>query len=178
MKTQKYLLLFLVLLLAACAPRNEWTTYSVSDEESVAADVFLPYTFSYPSHWTIEEGNNHIALVSHAKLLKDVPEKLKPGQIVVSMSMNINMSPEEMVQYRAGSLRGVIEFEDLVSTEIKGRPAAYQAGKDPANDDFFILAVDVGHTMRALLVARMAEGELDVQRETLMTLAKSFQVQP
>lgn len=144
-----------------------------------ADTVFRSYSFEYPANWAIEEGNNQISLVSHAKLLKDVPDKLEPGQIIVGLSMNINMLPEEMVNTRADSLNSIIRFDDSVSVELDGRPSVYKEGRHmESKDQIYILAVDMGQNMRGLLEGRMAEGELEKWREVLMRMAGSLQIAP
>ena len=171
------LLLLALFLLSACTPKNKWATYSVS--EFRPAENFLPYSFEYPSDWSIETGNNHISLVSNKKLRKDVPEKYKPGQITVGLSMNITMPPEEMMNTYADSLLSIIRFNDVVSIELNGHPAVYKEGTHlESNDQVFILAVDLGENMRGLMTARMAEGELEMQRDVLLTIAKSWHINP
>ena len=168
-------LLLALLLLPACTPRNEWATHTVSD--ILENEPFYPYSFEYPSGWTIEEGNNHFALVSEKKLLTDIPNKLEPGQIIVSLSMNITMSPEEMVDFRANWLDEIIGFGDTVSIELNGRPAAYKEGAHfETNDQSLFIAVDMGKNMRGLLTSRMAEGELETWREILMRIAESLRI--
>jgi hypothetical protein len=169
-------LLLTLFLLSACTPRNEWTTYSVS--EFLEKEPFLPYSFEYPSDWAfLDEGSNHIALASDKKLFKDVPDKLKPGQIIVKLSMNITMPPDEMVEIRADGMRDVFRFNDVVSFELNGRSAAYIEGSElEMNDQAFFIAVDIGENMRGLLVSYMADGELETWRETLMRMAKSLRI--
>lgn len=176
MKTIRLLLLpvLLILSLSACAPGDEWTSHAVNDAG------FPPYTFEYPASWTLEEGNNFTSLVSHKKLLNDenVPKKLEPGQIIVGLTLNINMPPEEMVQYRIDSLTGFIDFGEIESTELNGRPAALASGVQPASEDqTLLIAVDLGQNNRALLSARMAAGELETWRETLYRLVNSITFQ-
>ncbi|MFT3894738.1 MAG: hypothetical protein QM730_24170 [Anaerolineales bacterium] len=166
------LLVLVALLFTACTPKNEWTTYTVDYDAGI-----LPYSFEYPSSWTMEPGNNHIAFFSKKKLSKDVPEKLKPGQIIVGLSMNISMAPEEMVLLRTEGLDDIIRFDDLISLTLDERPAAYQEGVlHDVNDEMLIIAVDVGQNQRVLLSARMAEGELETWRETLLHMVKSLKV--
>jgi hypothetical protein len=169
------ILLVSVLLLPACTSQTEWTTHTVSD--FVENESFYPYSFKYPSGWTIKEGNNHFALFSKKRLLTDVPDKLQPGQIIVTLSMNITMSPEEMVDFRADWLDEIIGFDDTVSIQMNGRPAAYKEGVHfETNDQSLFIAVDMGKNMRGLLTSRMAEGELETWRETLMRIAESLQI--
>ena len=176
MKFHHIFLIFLFLCpLSSCTPRNAWTTYTVDTAEP----VFRSYSFEYPANWTIEEGNNQISLVSHAKLLKDVPDKLEPGQIIVGLSMNINMLTEEMVNARADGLNSIIRFDDSVSVELDGRPSVYKQGSHTeSKDQIFILAVDLGQNMRGLLTARTAEGELEKWREVMLRMARSLQIAP
>ena len=169
-------LLLTLFLLPACTPRNEWTTYSVS--EFLEKENFLPYSFEYPSDWAmIDTGSNHIALTSDKKLFKGVLDKLKPGQIIVKLSANTTMPPEEMIGWRADGMRDVFRFNDVVSFELNGRPAAYIEGVQlETNDQAFFIAVDMGENMRGMLVSYMAEGELEIWRETLMRMAKSLRI--
>jgi hypothetical protein len=173
MKTIRFsFILFAVLLLGACTSRDAWSTYSVEGDK-----MLLPYSFEYPSSWTMDEGNNYIGFVSDSDLLKDVPSKLKPGQIIVGLSMNINMSPEEMVLTRTDGLHGFIDFSDPVFLTLDGRPAVYQEGVNfETKDETLVIAVDLGQNMRGLLEARMAEGELEVWRETLMKMVRSLKI--
>ena len=161
-----------IFLLTACGPKNEWVSYSVDHDAGI-----LPYTFEYPASWTMDAGNNHIGFVSDAKLLKKVPEKLGSGQIIVGLSMNINMSPEEMVLFRSKWLEEIITFSEPVSLLLDGRPVAYQEGVNvETKDETLLIAVDIGQNTRGLLSARMAEGELEVWRETLMRMVKSLKL--
>ena len=166
------LLLVVILLFTACTPKNEWTTYTVDYDAGI-----LPYTFEYPSSWTMDPGNNHIAFFSKKKLSKDVPKKLKTGQIIVGLSMNINMSPEEMVVTRTNGLDDIIQFSAPVAITLDGRPAVYQEGVNyETKDESLFIAVDVGQNQRVLLSSRMAEGELETWRETLLHMVKSLKV--
>ena len=100
---------------------------------------------------------------------------MKAAQVIVGLTLNINMSPEEMVQYRIDSLQSFITFEDIVSAEFNGRPAATAVGVNPATQDqTFLVAVDLGDNDRALLSARLAAGELDIWRETLYYIISSI----
>jgi len=169
-----FLILAVVLLCTACTPKNEWATYSVDDDPA-----FPPYSFDYPSSWTMDAGNNYIGFVSKKNLLKDVPKKLKPGQIIVGLSMNINMSPEEMVLTRTNGLDDIIQFSAPVAITLNGRPAVYQEGVNhDTNDESLFIAADVGQNMRVLLSSRMAEGELELWRETLMRMVQSLRIKP
>ncbi|MBI5950924.1 MAG: hypothetical protein HY865_04655 [Chloroflexi bacterium] len=177
MKNIPFILILLIsaLLLPACASQNEWTTHSVSD--FVENEQFYPYSFQYPSGWILKEGNNHFALFSKKRLLTDVPDKLQPGQIIVTLSMNTSMSPEKMVDFRADWLDEIIGFDDTISIQLNGRPAAYKEGTHfETKDESFFIAVDMGKNMRGLLNSRMAEGELEKWRETLMRIAESLQI--
>lgn len=170
-----FILLFLIVLpFVACTPADEWATQAVNDAG------FPPYTFEYPSSWRLEAGNNFSSLVSHKKLLneEDIPKKLEPGQIIVGLTLNINMPPEEMVQYRIDSLTGFITFEEVTAFELNGRPAASAVGVQPeSQDQTFLLAVDLGQNNRALLSARIAAGELETWRETLYHIVNSITFQ-
>ena len=166
------ILCLVILPLLACAPADEWATHSVDDAG------FPPYTFEYPANWVLEAGNNFTSLVSQKKLLNDPPEKMEPGQVIVGLTLNINMPPEEMVQYRIDSLQGFITFEEVTSLELNGRPAALTAGTQPdTHDQTFLLAVDLGGNNRALLSARLAAGELETWRETLYHIVNSINFQ-
>lgn len=166
-----FALSLVLFLLAACGPRNEWTTYTVNETP------LSPYSFEYPADWVLKAGNDYFNLASDAKLSEDIQEKLKPGQILVSLTMNINMPPEKMLDDRASMLQGVVEFKETVSTELNGRPAAYKEGTETkSGGQIFMIAVDMGENMRGLLNAKMAKGELDKWRETLMKMAKSLRV--
>ena len=171
MKTIRLLpvLCLIVLPLLACTPADRWATHAVEDAG------FPPYTFEYPASWALEAGNNFTSLVSQKKLLNDPPEKMEPGQVIVGLTLNINMPPEEMVQYRIDSLQGFITFEEVTSLELNGRPAALTAGTQPdTHDQTFLLAVDLGGNNRALLSARLAAGELETWRETLYHIVNSI----
>jgi hypothetical protein len=173
MKTVRpiFALSLVLFLLAACGPRNEWTTYTVNETQ------LTPYSFEYPADWMMEAGNDYFNLASDAKLSEGVHEKLKPGQILVSLTMNINMPPERMLDVSASMLQGAVEFKETVSIESNGRPAAYKDGTETkSGDQIFMIAVDMGKNMRGLLYAKMAKGELDRWRETLMKMAKSLRV--
>jgi len=175
MKTIHFsLLLAVVLLSAACAPKNEWATYSVNDDPA-----FPPYSFEYPSSWTMDAGNNYIGFVSNKNLLKDPPKKLKTGQIMVGLSMNMNMPPEEMLLRRTNGLDAIIQFSAPVAITLDGYPAVYQEGVNyETKDESLFIAADVGQNMRVLISSRMAEGELELWRETLMRMVKSLQIKP
>jgi hypothetical protein len=165
-------LMVVVLLFPACAPKNEWTTYTVDYDAGI-----LPYTFEYPSSWTMDAGNNYIGFVSKRSLLKDVPKKLKPGQIIVGWSMNINMAPEKMVLLRTQGLDDIIQFSTPVAITLDGRSAVYQEGVNyETKDESLFIAVDVGQNQRVLLSSRMAEGERELWRETLLHMVKSLKV--
>jgi hypothetical protein len=178
MKTIRFMIvLFLAsLLLPACAPQIEWATYR-AETDTVVNPNFPPYSFDYPSDWVMEEGVNHITFVSNTGLLNEVPQKMEAGEIIVSMSMNISMPPEEMVEVDVPILRGVVEFDETVSFALNGRPAASIEGTEiGSNDQIFSVAVDMGDNMRGLLSAQMAEGELDLWRDALIKMAESLRV--
>ena len=175
MKTIHFsLILVMVLLCTACTPKNEWATYSVDDDPA-----YPPYSFEYPSSWAMDVGNNHIGFVSKKKLFKDVPQKLKPGQILVSLSMNANMSPEKILLMGTRGLDEIIQFSAPVAITVDGYPAVYQEGVHyETNDESLFIAADVGQNMRVLLSSRMAEGELALWRETLLRMVQSVQIKP
>ena len=55
--------------------------------------------------------------------------------------------------------------------------AAYIEGVQlETNDQAFFIAVDMGENMRGMLVSYMAEGELEIWRETLLQMAKSLRI--
>ena len=165
-------LLLFVHAVSACTPRAEWTQHAVNDKG------FPPYNFEYPASWWLEEGNNFSSLVSQKKLLDDVPEKLEPGQVIVGLTLNINMPPEEMVQYRIDSLTGFIAFEEVASTTLNGRPAAMALGVQPDSEDqTLLIAVDLGQNNRALLSARTAAGEMETWRDSLYHIVNSITFQ-
>ena len=175
--------LFLTLfLLSACAgdaqgPGDGWTVYHVATDTLVNPN-FPPYSFEYPSYWKMEEGVNHIAFASESKLLKDPPEKLKPGQIIVALSINKSMPPEEMVETYTSSLGSMIEFQEPVAVRLNGRAAIYQQGTNPETGDLtLVLAVDMGDETRGLLSARVAEGEFEKWEEVLFKMAGSLKVE-
>jgi hypothetical protein len=61
--------------------------------------------------------------------------------------------------------------------EINQRPAAYKEGTEvEAGGQIFIIAVDMGQNQRGLLLAKMAAGELDTWRDTLLKIAESLRV--
>jgi hypothetical protein len=171
--TRILFILIVILFLSACAPTTAWETYSVEGDTT-----FLPYSFDHPSSWTVDAGSNYIGFVSDSDLLTDVPKKLETGQIIVGLSMNINMSPEEMVLARSQGLDDIIRFEEPVSQMLDGRAVVYQTGINvETKDESLFIAVDLGHNMRGLLTSRMAEGELELWRETLLQIVKSWRVQ-
>lgn len=183
-RTSLLLTLFVALfLLSSCGSRaevnaqNEWKVYHAAKDSPVNPN-FSAYSLEYPSAWKLDEAANHITFASEANLLKDVPEKLKSGQVIAELSLNVNMSPEEMVDTYATTLGNLVHFTDKLSFIVNGRPAAYREGTNPeTGDQTFILAVDIGENTRGLLTARMAEGELDVAKETLMKMAQSLQME-
>jgi hypothetical protein len=141
---------------------------------------FPPCSFEYPSAWQFEEGVNHIAFVSEAALLKGLPERLGPGQILVVLSINLNMSPQETVESYTSSLASMTQFQETVSVRLNGRVAAFQEGTGRETGDvLLVLAVDMGHATQTcgLLTARMARGELEKWEEVLFKMAGSLQVE-
>jgi len=177
MKKHRYLpvLLSIIFLLSACGPRNEWSSHTYTD---VPQDFgFLPFSFDYPSNWVLEEGNGRIAFASEHNILANAPETMEPGQILGSLTTNINMPPEEMVDYYASTHEGVILFKETVILELNGRPAAYKEGTETEKGgQIFLIAVDMGQNQRGLLVAKLAAGELDAWKDTLMKIAESLRV--
>jgi hypothetical protein len=183
-QTMKRKLLLIVLsliplLLSACGAQTAqeaWTTYQ-ADTDSLVNPEFPAYSFEYPSYWAMQEDVNHITFASDEKLLESVPQKLQPEQIVATLSININMPPEEMVETYTSGLGSKIQFEEPVSVRLNGRAAVYQRGTNPETGDaFFVLAVDMGEETRGLLTARMAEGEFENWEEVLFKLAGSLKV--
>ena len=175
MKTIHFsLILVVILLCTACAPKNDWVSYSVDDDPA-----FPPYSFEYPSSWKMNAGNNHIGFVSQKKLFDDAPKKLKPGQIMVGLSLNKDMPPEEMLFRSTNGLDEIIQFSAPVEIIVDGYPAVYQEGVNyETNDESLFIAADVGQNMRVLISSRMAEGELELWRETLMSMVQSVQIKP
>lgn len=173
MKTQRLfpILLLILFSLVACTPAEEWRIQPVNDAG------FPPYTFEYPANWELQAGNNFHTLVSHKDLLnaETLPDQLEPGQILVGLTLNIEKTPKELLQYRIDSLTGFITFEEITAFELDERPAASVVGSQPDNQDqIFILAVDLGQNNRALLSARIAAGELETWRETLYHIVNSI----
>jgi hypothetical protein len=177
MKKYRYLPIFLsiIFLLSACGPRNEWSSYTYTD---VPQDFgFLPFSFQYPTSWVLEQGNGRVAFASEPNILANVPETMEPDQILGSLTTNINMPPEEMVDYYASTHEGVILFKETVMLELNGRSAAYKEGTEvEKGGQIFLIAVDMGQNQRGLLVAKMAADELDTWRDTLMKIAESLRV--
>jgi hypothetical protein len=102
---------------------------------------------------------------------------MKPDQILGSLTTNINMSPEEMVNFYASTHEGVILFKETVVLELNQRPAAYKEGTEVGEDgQIFLIAVDMGQNQRGLLVAKMAADQLDTWKDTLMKIAESLRV--
>lgn len=177
MKKSRLLLCFIsiIFLLSACGPKSEWSSYTYTDIPEDSG--FLPFSFEYPTSWVLEEGNGRIAFASETKILGNAPENMQAGQILGSLTTNINMPPEEMVDYYASTHEGVILFKETIPLELNGRPAAYREGTEVEGDSqIFIIAVDLGQNQRGLLVAKMAAEELDTWRDTLMKIAESLRV--
>lgn len=162
----------MLLLLTACTPSDQWATHLASDSG------FADYAFDYPARWSLEDGNNFISLVYPDSIRDNAPDTLKAGQVIVGLSLNINMSPEEMVSYRAETLQGLIEFGELNSFDLEGRSAASLDGVNPeTQDETFLVAIDMGLNTRAILSARVAPGELETWRETFLRIIGSFRFQ-
>ena len=123
-----FLASFLLSACAAPAPGEAWTAYHAARDTLVNPN-YPAYRFEYPAYWEMEEDVNHISFVSEQKLFKDVPEKLEAGQIIVGLSMNINMSPQEMVETSTAHLESIIQFEEIASVRWNGHAAAYRKGK-------------------------------------------------
>jgi hypothetical protein len=177
--------LFLSLfLLSACGSPAEpagdaWTVYRAANDTLVNPN-FPAYSFEYPSYWRTEETANHIAFASEAKLLQDPPETMQPGQILVGLSLNSNMPPEEMLTGYTSTLESILQFDEPLSVRLNGRQAIYQLGVDrETGDALFVLAVEMGDAAgtRGLLTARMAEGEFSKWEEVLFKMAGSLQVE-
>lgn len=175
-KIRHLLILFSTLyLLTACGPKNEWSSYTYEDIPLEAG--FLPFSFDYPTNWVLEEGIGRIAFASESKILGNAPKEMKPDQILGSLTTNINMPPQEMVEYYESTHVGVIEFKETILLELNQRPAAYKEGIEvEEGGQIFIIAVDMGQNQRGLLLAKMAAGELDTWRDTLMKIAESLRV--
>jgi hypothetical protein len=175
---KKHLLLVLlpiIFLLSACGPQNEWSSYTYSDFPQ--ASSFLPFSFEYPTNWVLEQGNGRIAFASEPKILSNAPKNMESGQILGSLTTNINTSPEEMVDFYASTHEEVILFKETVVLELNGRPAAYKEGMEAEEDgQIFIIAVDMGQNQRGLLVAKMAADELVTWKDTLMKIMESLRV--
>lgn len=177
MKKYRHLpiLLSTLFMLAACGPRSEWASYTY--EEVPLEAGFLPFSFDYPTYWVLEEGNGRIAFASESKILGNAPKEMKPDQILGSLTTNINMPPQEMVDFYESTHVGVIEFKETILLELNQRPAAYKEGIEvEEGGQIFIIVVDMGQNQRGLLLAKMAAGELDTWRETLMKIAESLRV--
>ena len=181
-------LLFIVLFLISCllsacgvsagpASSSSWTAYHAATK-TVVNPQFPAYAFEYPTSWKMEEGVNHISFASEASLLNDPPERLQPGQIMAGLSINVGMPPKDMVESYITNLGSTIHFEELVSVQLNGHQAAYQQGVDSeTGEGRFVLAVDMGGDTRALLTARIAQGEFETWQETLFKMAESLQVE-
>jgi hypothetical protein len=102
---------------------------------------------------------------------------MNPDQILGNLTININMSPEEMVDFYASTHEEVILFKDIVILELNQRPAAYREGTEiQGGDEIFLMAVDMGENQRGLVVAKMAADQLDSWRDTLIKMAESLHV--
>jgi hypothetical protein len=169
-----------IMLLPACGrddTQNDWRVYHAKPG-SLLNPNFPAYSLEYPSAWSMEESASHITFASDGKLLKDVPERLKAGQIIAVLSMNTDLSPEDMITGHTSTLGSVIQFEGITSFIVNGRPAAYQVGRNSeTGDQVFVSAMDIGKNTRGLLTARVAEGELDGWKDVLFRIAQSLQVE-
>jgi len=167
-------------LLSACgsgSPQSEWKVYHAK-KGSLVNPNFPAYSFEYPSAWTLDEAANHITFASEAKLLKSVPERLTAGQIIAGLSLNTDMSPDDMVSGYASGLSDVIQFGEPLSFIVNGHPASYQEGTNSkTGDQLLILAVDIGQGTQGLLTASIAAGELEIPKDTLMRMAQSLQIE-
>lgn len=177
MSKYRYSIIFLlsVLILSACGPQNEWSSYTYKDFPENS--IILPFSFEYPTSWVLEQGNGRIAFASEQKILGNAPKEMKAGQILGSLTTTINMSPQEMVDFYESTHVGVIDFNEIITLEINQRPAAYKEGTEVgAGGQIFIIAVDLGQNQRGLLLAKMAANELDTWRDTLLKIAESLRV--
>jgi hypothetical protein len=167
-------------LLYACAaqtPGNAWTVYHAASDTLVNPN-FPAYSFEYPSYWEVEEAADNITFASEAKLLQEPPEKLEPGQIIVGLSINQNMQPQEMVQAYVSSHTSLLQFEEPVAVRLNGHAAVYRNGLNTETGDLsFVLAIDMGEEMHGLLTAWVAEGEFEKWEEVLFKIAGSLKVE-
>ena len=182
MKRIRLLLMILLplFLLPACGTgntQNDWKVYHAKPGSPVNPN-FSAYSFEYPSTWKMEQEANHFTFVPDAKLFRDVPEKLNSGQIIAGLSMNVDISPEQMIDGYTSTLGDKIQFTEIVSIVVNGHPAAYREGKNlQTGDQVFVIATDIGENTRGLLTARVAEGELEAWKEDLFRIAQSLQLE-
>jgi hypothetical protein len=171
-----FLAIFLLVACGTQTPPDAWTVYNAANDTPVNQN-FPSYSFEYPSYWELEEDANNITFASEAKLLQDPPEKLEPGQIILGLSINQNMPPEEMVGGYTATLES-IQFEEPVAVRLNGREAVYQKGVEREGGTLFVLAIDMGDATRTrgLLTARMAEGEFEKWEEILFKMAGSLKI--
>ena len=175
-----FTLFFLSLLAAACAASNAPNNLKVyrAKEGSLVNPIFPTYTFEYPSAWKLQEEANHIAFASDPRLFKDLAETLQTGQILVGLSLNVNMAPQDMINSYTASLAGKIQFDPMTSVIINGHHAAYQSMTNAeTGDQTFVIATEIGDNLSALLTARVARGELDLQKEALFRIMQSIAVE-
>lgn len=171
-----FVLLFLLSACAAQAATNAWTTYHAASDTLVNPN-FPSYSFEYPAYWQLQESANHIAFASEARLLESPPEKMSADQILAGLSLNTNMSPEEMVTSYTSTLDDALQFEEVALVRLNGREAASQQGTNPETGDMlYVLAVDVGENTRALITARMAGEEFTKWESVLLQMAGSLQI--
>jgi hypothetical protein len=167
-----------IFLLVACGtqtPPDAWTVYNAANDTLVNQN-FPSYSFEYPSYWELEEDANNITFASEAKLLQDPPEKLEAGQIILGLSINQNMPPEEMVVQYTATLESLMQFEEPVAVRLNGREAVYQKGVEREGGTLFVLAIDMGEETRGLLTARIAPGEFEKWEEILFKMAGSLKI--
>ena len=175
-------LLFSLFLFSACAqinaqnPGAAWTTYEAASN-SLVNPGFPSYTFEYPSYWKLEEAPNQIRFASDSRLLKNPPEAMKSGEVLVGLSINSGMELEEMVTGYTSTLEEIFKFEEPAAIRLNGRPAVYQEGMHRETGDASVtIAVDMGQETRGLFTARMPAQELEKWEEILFKMAASLKV--
>ena len=168
--------LLIFVLLQACQPEESWNTLTFS--ASTQNPDLLSYSLQYPSSWVGRSDKEHVILASEEALLRQVPRQLESGQIVVELSVDTHLLPEDMVQAYAARLQGQANFSDTVAFELNKRPAARKLGAfAESGDEVLVMAVDMGENMCALIAARVAKGELKKWDDILFKVAESLKVE-